>query len=116
MMCCHMIGSFSSDLLIEKVCLQWRIPSLGQVVFSSSCPHYIAPTEGISSDQFVELLNKSGGSKGHAKLYLLPIKVVQQNSEVQPDLFCMAQLSEFIRLLILFVVFHSVYHIFITVS
>ena len=81
-------------MLIEKIHLQWRIPSTGQVVFSGSCAHYIAPTEGISAEQFVELLNKSGGSKGHAKLYLLPIQVVQQQSNVLPDLFCMAQLSK----------------------
>ena len=87
-----------SDILIEKVHLQWRIPSTGQVLFSRSSSHYISPNESISHDQFVELLEHAGGSKGHAKLYLLPVQQLQQTM-VEPDTSCFSLLSEFHRLL-----------------
>ena len=79
-------------MLTEKVHVQWHIPSIGQVIFSTSCAHYIGPHENISHAQFIELLETSGGSKGHAKLYLLPYNQLKQ-IQVVPDATCFTALS-----------------------
>ena len=81
-------------MLIEKVHIQWHVPPTGQVIFSTSCQYCIAPHENISQAQFVELLEKSGGSKGHAKLYFLPIHQLNVD-HVPPDQTCFTPLSEF---------------------
>lgn len=80
--------------MIEKVRIQWHIPSVSQVIFSTSCVHYISPHENFSQPQLVELLDKSGGSEGHAKLYLLPLNQLMQ-AEIPPDSTCFTALSEF---------------------
>ena len=81
------------DVLIDKVNIQWHTSSASQVIFSTASSHYISPLETISQGQLVELLNKAGGSEGHAKLYLLPIQESLQTSVV-PDLICFTPLSE----------------------
>ncbi len=78
---------------MEKVRIQWQIPSAGQLIFSTAYSHCVAPHENISHDQFLELLDKSGGSEGHAKLYLLPILQMKQ-THVAPDTTCFTPLSE----------------------
>lgn len=80
-------------MLIDKVHIQWHVPSVAQVIFSTSCSQYIAPHENLSQPQFVELLDKSGGSKGHAKLFMLPFLQLRQPS-VPPDITCFTPLSE----------------------
>lgn len=84
---------YSPDVLIDKVHVQWHIPSVAQVVFSTLCSHYIGPHENISHAQFIELLAKSGGSKGHAKLYMLPYNQLKQ-AQIVPDTTCFTPLSE----------------------
>ena len=98
--------SYSADVLIDKVHIQWHIPSVSQVIFSTSCFHYIGPTdENLSQTQLIELLNKSGGSEGHAKLFLLPLNQLQQTGVSHPDSTCFTALSEFFDLA------HSCLHI-----
>lgn len=82
-------------MLIDKVHVQWHIPSVSQVIFSTSCSHYISPHERLSQPQLVEFLEKSGGSVGHAKLYLLPLSQLQQ-ADVTPDSTCFTALSKFL--------------------
>lgn len=89
-----MVYYFSANMLIEKVHIQWHIPSVAQVIFSTSCSYFIAPHGNLSQAHLVELLEKSGGSKGHAKLYLLPINQLKQ-AHVSPDTTFLTSLSEF---------------------
>lgn len=79
--------------MIDKVHIQWHISSVSQVIFSTACSHYIGPHENLSQTQLVELLDKSGGSEGHAKLYLLPLNQLQQ-ADIPPDSTCFTALSE----------------------
>lgn len=82
-------------MLTEKVHVQWHIPTVAQVIFSNLSSHYIGPYENVSQAQFVELLEKSGGSKGHAKLYLLPYIQLKQ-TQIVPDTTCFTPLSELV--------------------
>ena len=83
-----------ADVLVDKVHVQWHIPSVSQVIFSTSSSHYISPHENILQPQLVEFLDRSGGSEGHAKLYLLPLSQLQQE-DVTPDSTCFTALSKF---------------------
>lgn len=85
---------YRADVLVDKVHIQWHVPSVSQIIFSTSCSHYISPYENLSQTQLVELLDKSGGTEGHAKLYLLPLNQLQQ-AEVAPDSTCFTALSKF---------------------
>ncbi len=80
-------------MLIDKVHIQWHVPSVAQVIFSTACSHYICPHENISQAQLIELLEKSGGSKGHAKLFMLPFQQLRQ-ATVPPDTTCFTPLSK----------------------
>lgn len=89
-------GTCRADVLMDKVHIQWHISSVAQVIFSTSCSHYVGPHEKLTPAQFIELLEKSGGSQGHAKLYLLPYKQLNQ-TQILPDTTCFTPLSEFPR-------------------
>ena len=79
--------------MTDKVHIQWHIPSVSQVIFSTSCSHCISPHENLSQAQLVELLEKSGGSEGHAKLFLLPLNQLKQ-ADIPPDSTCFTALSK----------------------
>ena len=83
-----------ADVLIDKVYVQWLIPSFSQVIFSASSSHCISPHGNILQPQLVELLDRAGASEGHAKLYLLPLSQLQQE-DVTPDSTCFTALSKF---------------------
>lgn len=87
----HSPSPCSAETLVEKVCKQWETSQDNHIIFSPKCPHYIAPRRAISEAEFAELVDRSGGSYGHAKLYVLEIA---QREKMAPDVTCFEQLSE----------------------
>ena len=86
---------FRADILVEKVNARWQLHSEEQIIFSTACPHFIASYKTLSTSEFEELLERAGGSHGHAKLYVLPIQQLKE-TDCNPDTSCFEPLSEFV--------------------
>ena len=80
-----------AETLVEQVSARWQLPKDRHIIFSPSCPHFITSRKPISDTQFQQLLSQSGGSHGHAKLYVFEM---YEQREVAPDVSCLEPLSE----------------------
>ncbi len=82
-----------ASTLVDKVHGQWQLAPECHIIFSPSCPHYITSRKPISDSEFEQLLDKSGGSYGHAKLYVFEIC---EQTDLSPDVSCLEKLSEYV--------------------
>ena len=83
------------SFLKEKVASTWSIPLEEVVIFSTEYPKYIASHQPISDEEFGSLLEKSGGSQGHVRLYVMSVNQIKTGENVTPDTSCVEPLSEF---------------------
>jgi len=88
------ICTYSANALLEKISFVWDIPQDELVVFSSNHPQYIGPHSQLTKEEFQQLIDKSGGLDGHAKLYVLTMKYVKMDDVIEPDVSCLEPLSE----------------------
>ena len=87
------VCSHSVESLSEEVASCTHVPREHQVLFSNSSKYFISPHTALSPEHFSQLLEESGGSRGHAKLYLLPVNLVESDT-LTPDYSCLAGLGE----------------------
>lgn len=73
------------------MCNNWQIPPEYLIIFSPKSPHSVTPRRALTEAEFDDLLMKSGGSHGHAKLYALEIG---HGEELVPDVSCFEPLSK----------------------
>ena len=78
---------------MQAVETEFQVPSKAQVLFSNASPLFLSPGQALSQQQFSELLNAAGGSRGHAVLYVLPINHVLKE-QVVADQRCFTLLSK----------------------
>lgn len=83
----------SAHNTVEMVCNHWRIPSDCLIIFSPMSPYSISSRKPTTDAEFEDLLATSGGTHGHAKLYLLEIS---EGEELVPDVSCFEPLSEWV--------------------
>ena len=63
------------------------------VIFSKAYSKHIAKGQHISDSYFQALLDKAGGRCGHAKLFVIPVQQLKQES-LNADNSCVDPLSE----------------------
>ena len=78
---------------MNEILSHTHVPVRSQVLFSTLSRHFISPLSPLPPEQFARLLEESGGSQGHAKLYLLPINLMETD-DLNPDYSCLAGLGE----------------------
>ena len=81
------------DSLKTEIQAQLKVSIAQQLIFSPCTPHSITPHSHPSPEQFSQLMEKCGASRGNGVLYLLPINSVQGNDGA-PDSSCLAELRE----------------------
>ena len=79
---------------MKMVCDKWKTPAESLILFSPKCTQFhISSRKALSDSAFQDLLTKSGGSYGHAQLYVLEVN--QQQEELMTDTSCLDPLGEY---------------------
>ena len=82
----------SMNQLKWEVQTQLGVKECDQLLFSPASPHSLSANSSLSPEQFSELMQQCGASRGNGMLYLLPTGDLQTDEPY--DLSCLTQLSE----------------------